>query len=190
MQKQIWLLSNQHPTRHLLRTGATDTCEEPRTMQEPKMRVSTNTEGMLRLVLTNIFWSFVFVSDPCSVHERNKAVVNKKDKTWLGVKPFFVKAALPSQTRARRVILTETRQWKRATEVNPITMDSKTGECYSTPQKSLLHPNEVYLPTEKPCLNYKQLQAKGQCNSNSVIATPNRRRGWKSGFIFLQFPLN
>ena len=159
-------------------------------MQEPKMRVSTNTEGMLRLVLTNIFWSFVFVSDPCSVHERNKAVVNKKDKTWLGVKPFFVKAALPSQTRARRVILTETRQWKRATEVNPITMDSKTGECYSTPQKSLLHPNEVYLPTEKPCLNYKQLQAKGQCNSNSVIATPNRRRGWKSGFIFLQFPLN
>ena len=49
MQKQIWLLSNQHPTRHLLPTGATDTCEEPRTMQEPKMRVSTNTEGMLRL---------------------------------------------------------------------------------------------------------------------------------------------
>ena len=113
--------------------------------------------------------------------------MNKKDKTWLGVKPFFVKAALPSQTRARRVILTETRQWKRATEVNPITMDSKTGECYSTPQKSLLHPNEVYLPTEKPCLNYKQLQAKGQCNSNSVIATPNRRRGWKSEFIFCNF---
>jgi len=135
-------------------------------MQEPKMRVSTNTE------------------DPSSVRDRNKAVVNKKDKTWLGVKPFFVKAALFSQMRARRVILTETRQWKRATEVNPITMDSKTGECYSTPQKSLLHPNEVYLPTEKPCLNYKQLQAKGQCSSNSVIATSNRRRGWKSGFIF------
>ena len=154
MQKQIWLLSkasNKAPSP----TGATDTCEEPRTMQEPKMRVSTNTEGMLRLLLTNIFWSFVFVSDPCSVHERNKAVVNKKDKTWLGVKPFFVKAALFSQMRARRVILTETRQWKRATEVNPITMDSKTGECYSTPQKLLPHPNEVYLPIEKPCLHYK-----------------------------------
>jgi len=32
-------------------------------MQEPKMRVSTNTE------------------DPSSVRDRNKAVVNKKDKT-------------------------------------------------------------------------------------------------------------
>ena len=76
----------------------------------------------------------------------------KHDWEW---NPFFVKAALFSQMRARRVILTETRQWKRATEVNPITMDSKTGECYSTPQKLLPHPNEVYLPIEKPCLHYK-----------------------------------